>query len=113
MTERRNFVWFALFLGLAAFVYAWYQASNSQDVQVVKQYLITDDALQKKYSQISDPVLTAFHMALSTGPSRYTFWVKTPKGRKFITLQLNKSVSPWRVEEIVRGNAEDELSQAS
>ena len=103
MTRRRRFFLLALLLGLAGFVFAWYQASNSRDVQAVKQHLTTDEALQKKYSQISDPVLTAFRVALSSGPSYYTFWVRTPQGRKFITLRLDKSVSPWKVEEIVRG----------
>jgi len=80
---------------------AWYKAMASTEVRLAREYVLHEEKIIQKYQGVTDPILTGFRLSLSNGGASYcTFWVKTPVGRKFISVMIDKSTETWTLREL-------------
>jgi hypothetical protein len=84
-------------LGVGGVALAWGLAATSTDAAIAKRFLLESKAVKEKYQELENPVLTGFR--ISSSMSRLTYWTKTPKGRVFVSVVINKDTDPWRVTE--------------
>jgi hypothetical protein len=85
----------AIVLACLGFFGAWYFAFSSDEAKLAKAYLLESPEVVTKYGKTVNPLLSGFRMTSSK--SLMTFWTQTPSGRKFITVTIDKTNTPWAV----------------
>jgi hypothetical protein len=95
--QTRLTIFLAAILGIGGAGFAWYTAINSNESSAARNYLLTSSVMQTKYVKIEDPIMTGFR--ISNSKSHFTYWTRTPKGRIFVKLIVDKEVDPWVITE--------------
>jgi hypothetical protein len=95
--QTRLTILLAAVLGVGGAGFAWYMAVTSTEASAARHYLLTSPAMQAKYQKVEDPILTAFR--ISNSKSHFTYWARTPQGRVFVRLMVNKDADPWTITE--------------
>jgi hypothetical protein len=93
MTFKRWHVAAALLLGLGGVGIAWYLALTSEEVAIARDYVLQSEEVKANFGSVSSPVLTGFR--IGDARARFTFWAQTTRGRKMITVAVNKTTTPW------------------
>ena len=96
MKTRLNIL-LALVIGVGGAGFAWYIGMTSTEASVARNYLLTSPAMQAKYQKVEDPILSGFR--ISNSKSHFTYWARTPQGRVFIRLMIDKDADPWTITE--------------
>jgi len=95
--KTRTALLLAAVLAFGGAGFAWYVAMTSTEASAARHYLLTSPAIQAKYQKVEDPVLTGFR--ISNSKSHFTYWARTPRGRVFVKLMVNKEADPWTITE--------------